>query len=474
MRWGWMCVAVALQLLVKHHAAATPVPPPVPASILIDAYTGQSLLEDNADALRAAGSLSGLMVVLLGLEQAALGTLPLDAPVTVHAGAAVGSRPRDTRTRNKAGGGGSTQIPLQADKVYVLSDLLKAVIISSSDSAIVAAAEAIGGSVPACLELMNARAQRLGMKNTRYSSLGGGASDTSAGSDVTTARDTALLARALLEHPQIPEWASLNGLPFDHGAILLRNANQLVGAVSGVDGLHVSSNREADNRIIATARRRSLRLVAVVLGAADSATRYAKAADLLEWGFAHYERVVVVRKGEHLNFPIPVTNGTAAQITPVAGQTFSLLARRGEERSFQVRYQLPAALMAPLERHQPIGELIVEEHGELMAVIPVLTARGVAANGMLSAATLPSGGCGARVRGVATSTRRPGWTRSRGVRQECGAGAAAAPGVFPPPSSSASRFSANVRTSSSGSLRAFSMKGRARSASRSESTSRAS
>jgi D-alanyl-D-alanine carboxypeptidase (penicillin-binding protein 5/6) len=382
MRWRWWArLGIALGLLGRE-ALTAPVALGSPASILIDAHTGQSLLEENADAPIPVGPLSQLMVLLLSLEQATLGVVRLDAAVTAPDTAAEHVVPADGGKRSKTPRLGPTQIVLQAGKAYVLADLLKALVISSSDSASVAAAQAIAGSVPACLELMNARAQRLGMKGTHYSTIAGPA----ATSDFTTARDIALLAQALVVYPQVLQWASLNGLPFDHGAILLRNANQLIGSVPGVDGLHVSSSRDAGNHIVATAQQRSLRLIAVVLGAADSATRYARAADLLEWGFAHYERLAVVKKGEHLNLPIPVMHGTVAQITPVAGQTFSLLSRRGEERNFQVRYQLPTVLMAPLKRHQQIGELIVEEQGKVIAVIPVLSPKTVAATGMLSAA----------------------------------------------------------------------------------------
>jgi D-alanyl-D-alanine carboxypeptidase (penicillin-binding protein 5/6) len=132
-----------------------------------------------------------------------------------------------------------------------------------------------------------------------------------------------------------------------------------------------------------------LRLIAIVAGAATSAERYNGAAELLEWGFARYERLEIVRKGEPLNFPIRVVHGSVAQLQPVAGKTFSLLRQRDEERDLQLRYQLPAILAAPLKRHQQIGEIIVEEKGELIAVVPVLSPAKVRATGILAAAVPP-------------------------------------------------------------------------------------
>ena len=74
------------------------------------------------------------------------------------------------------------------------------------------------------------------------------------------------------------------------------------------------------------------------------------------------------------------------KLTPVAGQAVSLLRRRDEERDLQIRYQVPAVIAAPVKRHQVIGELIVEEHGELVAVVPVVSPKSVAATSVLSTA----------------------------------------------------------------------------------------
>jgi D-alanyl-D-alanine carboxypeptidase (penicillin-binding protein 5/6) len=388
MRWRWWAVGLCFVLSrpLLQETGAAPARPPAAASILIDGLTGETLLEDGADTPRPAGSLNQLMVLLLAVERAALGALPLETPVTITAAAAPISARDGGRPRGKATAASAPPVLLKSDRTYVLSDLLKALVMSPADSAAAAVAEKIAGSIPACLELMNARAQRAGMVATRYSSLGGRSLNPSAGPDTTTARDMGRLAQALVRHRMVLEWASVSGLPFDRGSILLRNVNQLIGAVPGVDGLQVSSGGDGGYSIVATAQRRSLRLIAVVLGAPDSTARYRRAAELLEWGFAHYERLEVAKRGEHLNLPIRILNGSVSQITPVAGQTVSVLSGRDQERDLQVRYQFPAVLMAPVQRHQPVGEVIVEEKGKLIAVIPVVSPQSVASTSVLSAA----------------------------------------------------------------------------------------
>jgi D-alanyl-D-alanine carboxypeptidase (penicillin-binding protein 5/6) len=296
-RWGGV-VLVALTLDAAAAPAVVGGLERIPATILIEADSGQVLREQDADSPRSQGSLSQLMLLLISLEQSALGALPLEVPVTVSQGAV------------SAVATSGLRVPLRPDRAYLLSDLLKAVTIAGANDAAVGVAEAIAGSVGAGLELMNARAQRLGMTATHYRGIGGIKATAGTAPETTTARDLARLAQTLLRQQLVLEWAALSGVPFDQGAVLLRNTNQLLGAFPGADGLQTSSARSATGRasysIVATARRDNLRLIAVVLDAPDASARYSTAADLLEWGFAQYRRIDVARKGEPLNLPLQV------------------------------------------------------------------------------------------------------------------------------------------------------------------------
>lgn len=383
--WGGRSIALCL-LAIVVAGQATAAPLRTPAVVLFDVSSGQTLREQDAEGLRSAGSLYQLMVMLLTLEQANLGTMRLDVPVTVGDAAQPQARTVSAAPRQGAALRG---LGLHPQRPYLLSDLLKAVAVIGSDEAAIAVAEAISGSAAASIEAMNARAQRLGLTATRYVSLANG-SNPKEDSNQTCARDVARLAQALLTHPQVSEWATLSGLPFDDGGVLLRNANPLLGTVPGVDGLHVgqtpaSGKSSAGYHAVVTATRGSMRLAAVVVDAPDSDSRFRAALDLLEWGFARYERVEVVKRGERLNVPVEVEGGAVQAVTPIAGETFAVVRLRGEERNFQVRYQLPTTVIAPLERQQPVGEIIIEERGQVLAVIPALSPASVSATGVLSA-----------------------------------------------------------------------------------------
>lgn len=334
-------------------------------SILVEASTGQVLLEHRADDSVPVGSFGPLMVALLTLEQADLGTLPLDVPVAVGPGA-------------MAGGDDAAESPiaLSDERAYLLDDLVKALLVAGPANVAIAVAEAIAGSVQNCVAAMNARARRLGMSATRYEGVTTG---------TTSARDLARLAVAAARHENVLRWTAVTDMPFDEARAVLRNRNRLLGSFPGADGLAVSDGG-GKHGIVATAARGNLRLIAVVAGTPRSDERYQAAASLLERGFAGYERVDVIRRGERLMVSIRVDRAERARVTPVAGETLTLIRRRGQAGEVALRYQVASRLEAPLERWQQVGEVVVEEDGVVVGVVPAVLPADVAAAGLLATA----------------------------------------------------------------------------------------
>jgi serine-type D-Ala-D-Ala carboxypeptidase (penicillin-binding protein 5/6) len=385
--WGTLSILIVTVACVPRAGGLTPEGARAPSTVLIDGLTGQALQEHAADEPRPAGSFSQLMLVLLALEDADRGALSLDQSATLTTAPVAATAPG--RKAPKRPSAPPVLVPLEKGRPYPLRDVLRAVMLTAADDAVLALSETVAESPVALLDRMNARAQSLGMTATQFAVPLGMAPSNEPGSDVTSARDVARLAQALIGHTPVLEWTSVTGVPFDRGAALLRNTNQLIGKVAGADGLHCSSIRLGPSiesySIVATAQRGGLRLIAVALDAGDSAARYDTAAEALEWGFAHYERLEVVKEGDPMNFSIGVTAGAVKQVTPIAGATLSLLHGRDEERDLQVRYQVPTEIAAPVRRQQRLGELIVEENGELIAVIPLISPANVASTDLLSA-----------------------------------------------------------------------------------------
>lgn len=352
---------------VATAAVRNPELPPVGAyrsALLIDADTGATLYEHDAQRVWPQASLVKMMVALLAFEAIAAGEIDADEPV---------------RISRYASAMGGSQVFLRPGETIALSELLKAMLIASANDASAAVAEAIGGSPAEALDLMNRRARELGMSQTTYATLNGlPPARRGAQADVASARDLALLARRLLEIPEVLEVTSRSEVTFRGGRTRLHNTNHLVGRTAGVDGLKTGYYRMAGFNLIATASRDGMRLVAIVLGCPTLRSRFNLAEDLLEWGYANYSRLELVRAGEPLAFDVRVSNGSTASLRPVAGRGSSFLIRRGEAKELEVSFQVPATVAAPISANQALGEIIVRDGSEILAVIPAVAPRAVA------------------------------------------------------------------------------------------------
>jgi len=150
---------------------------------------------------------------------------------------------------------------------------------SANDMAVVLA-EGVSGSIEKFSDEMNAAARRLGMTQTNYVNPNGLPAD----EQITSARDLAILARALIR--EFPEYDSYWHIPaIKLGKRIYKNTNKLIDAYPGADGMKTGFICASGFNLVATATRDNKRLIAVVLGAPSSAARAMKAAQLLERGF---------------------------------------------------------------------------------------------------------------------------------------------------------------------------------------------
>jgi D-alanyl-D-alanine carboxypeptidase len=162
-----------------------------------------------------------------------------------------------------------------------VDNALKMLLVHSPNDIAVVLAEGISGSVEKFAEEMNAEAHRLGMAQTHYVNPNG----LPAAEQTTSARDLAILARALiLQFPEYDYYWHIASIRL--GKRIYRNTNGLIDAYPGTDGMKTGFTCASGYNLVATATRGGRRLIAVVLGAKSSTSRAVKAAQLLERGFA--------------------------------------------------------------------------------------------------------------------------------------------------------------------------------------------
>jgi len=262
-------------LLAAIFSGATSTAASYKGAIVIDVATGRTLFEQGADLVTPPASVTKLMTFLLVSEELASGRLSLSTGVTVNAEAA------------RMGG---SQVYLAQNEVFSVEDLLWALMVSSANDAAMALAIHVSGSRDAFVARMNARARELEMNNTTFTSPHGlpPSSRRIEDGDLTTARDLARLSVYLLEKTNIIHYASMKERVFRPGPrqIDMRNHNNLLGKVAGVDGLKTGFTRGAGFCLAATALRDGRRVVAVTMGSPESRVRDLEIADLLEKAFA--------------------------------------------------------------------------------------------------------------------------------------------------------------------------------------------
>jgi D-alanyl-D-alanine carboxypeptidase (penicillin-binding protein 5/6) len=252
--------------------------------IAIDAATGALLAGENPDVSNPPASMTKLMTFAVLHDKLAAGTLTLQTMVKVDAADA------------KIGG---TQVYLDPRESFSVEDLIYAMMIQSANDAAHALARTAAGSVPAFVELMNAKARELGMHSTQFRTPHGlpPASRRLSDGDLSTPRDFALLCRYLVQNTDILKYTSVRERAFGvgraKGPVVMINHNKLLGKVAGVDGLKTGYTASAGYCISISGERNGRRVIVVVMGAfgpnrAIDRGRYRdiKAIELLDRGFA--------------------------------------------------------------------------------------------------------------------------------------------------------------------------------------------
>lgn len=264
MRAFWTSAAALAALIVFSAGYARAGGP----ALVFDPADGQVLYAEDADDQWHPASLTKIMTAYLTFEAIKAGKLTLDQRI-----------PYSARAQAQP----PMKLGLHVGATLTVDQALKAVIIKSANDVAVVLAEAVSGSQAEFSALMNRTAQRLGMTRSMFVN----ASGLPAPLQVTTARDLAKLARAVVkDYPQHSAYWSMFNAKI--GKILIGTHNGLLRSFEGADGMKTGFICDSGYNVVASATRDGHQLMAVVLGEATGAKRTIRAASLLEHGFQSY------------------------------------------------------------------------------------------------------------------------------------------------------------------------------------------
>lgn len=334
------------------------------AALLMEYKTGEILFAVNEHEKLYPASLTKIMTMLLALEALERGEISLDDQVPV--------------TKYAESMGGST-IFLSAGDVVDMESLLIGMAVGSANDASVAVAEYISGSETGFVEIMNRRADELGMKNTNFVNANGLHHD----DHYTTAFDVALMSRELMSYPIFTRWVSIwmdeNFLEgkIKSEKVYLSNTNRLIHYYEGCDGVKTGYTDKAMHCISATAEKDGTRFIAVVLNSPSSDIRYEEAQDLLNYGFANFYTLELADKREKVA-RLPVEKGTAREIDILTTENLSLLIKKGDEPQYRTELELPKRLEAPVLIEKKVGKIKVMQGDTILKEVDLEVARDVA------------------------------------------------------------------------------------------------
>ncbi len=324
--------------------------PACKSAVLMEASTGKVLYQQNPEEAMPPASVTKIMTLLLVMEAIERGELHWDERISASAHAA---------------SMGGSQIFLKEGEQMTARDLIKSVVIASANDAAVALAERVAGSEDAFVARMNERAHELGMTSTHFENTNG--LDDTAQNHVTSAKDIAIMSRALIAHPDILTYSSIWMDTIRNGAFGLTNTNRLVRFYRGCNGLKTGSTRKAGFCISVTAERDGMTLICVIMGAEDRDTRNAAATQLLDWGFATYG--LYQAAPEPLE-PLYVTGGRQDTV-PLAYPSFTAVLPKADIVSVERKIDVPKSLPAPIRAGEAVGTVIFTCKGNSIGEIAV-------------------------------------------------------------------------------------------------------
>jgi D-alanyl-D-alanine carboxypeptidase (penicillin-binding protein 5/6) len=349
-----LAVLAAAALLWPPGLAAAREAPKISAraAVVVEARDGRVLFARSHRDRRRVASATKLMTALVSLERLRL-------------------RRRLSASPYRAGAAES-RINLRPGERMAVVDLMRALLLESANDAAVTLARGAAGSVRAFVQRMNARARRLRLTDTHYANPIG----FDEAGNFSSALDLSRLARELLRNDTFATIVDMSSARLATGSRprVIENRNRLVARVRWIDGVKTGHTLEAGYVLVASGKRKGVRLVSVVLGAPSEAQRDSDTLSLLDHGFGFYRRARVVRAGRELASAEAAFYGDR-RIGLTTRRDATVTVRRGER--VRTRIEAPDELEGPLERGARVGTVSVFRAGKRVRALPLVTAEPV-------------------------------------------------------------------------------------------------
>ncbi len=361
---------LALFTVTAQAATIVPSPPQLAAKayLLVDADSGAVLAEHNADMPLPPASLTKMMTSYVLATEINEGRVANSDMVAVS---------ENAWSQNPIFAG-SSLMWIEPGKDVSIEDLQRGIIISSGNDSTVAVAEHLAGSEAVFAEMMNTHAEKLGMVDTYYVNSHGLPHP----DHVTTARDLATLAKAMInDHPE--QYAIYKEREFTYNDIKQYNRNSLLAEDPTVDGLKTGYTQEAGYCLVASAERRDMRLISVVLGTRSTNARKNDTRSLLNYGFRFFETSTLFEAGQELEKP-RIWKGQQDYVPVGILEETVLTLPRGKKKHLATSVEMQQDIEAPIAVGDELGTVVMSLDGETVYRGPVVALAAVEPGGFFA------------------------------------------------------------------------------------------
>ena len=359
--------AIGILLLISAIAPATAYAESAALSIsskeaILMSEDGQVLFECNATEKRPIASMTKIMTLLCTYDAIDSGKVSLNDDVVAS---------------SRAASMGGSQVFLDANATYKLENLIKSIVVCSANDSCVAVAEHLEGSVENFVAKMNAKAKELGLVATHFENCTG----LPAVSQYSCAKDVGTMLSKLITHPHYFTCANIWMEDFVHpsGRVTgMTNTNKLVRFYDGCDGGKTGYTSEAQHCLAATAKRGDTRVIAVVVGAPDSQTRFKEVSDMFNYAFANYESKLYLAQNSSVG-SVSVKGGKEDCVEAVADGKLLAFGKKGNT-DCQVNVELVESVKAPVACGDVVGTAtLVDSNGAVLGQVNLVAKTDVTA-----------------------------------------------------------------------------------------------
>ncbi len=345
-----ICPAINLNLAIATNLKTEELCEPkitAKSALLVDYTSGKVLYQKNAEEKLPIASMTKLASLGVIFDAINKGAIKENDSVLVS---------------ENAGSVGGSSAFLDAGSSYKVTDLIKTVIIASANDSTVALAEYVAGSEDVFVSRMNKFAKNLGLTNTNFVN----ATGLPEKEHYSTASDMAKIYRVVASNPLYKKYAKIWMDDFIHPSgrkTGLVNTNRLIKTFDGIDGGKTGYTDSAKFCLTTSATRGSTRLIAVIIGAGDSKTRFAEASSLLGYGFSNYESKLIVNSQLPVSVLSPAKSKETVEVYP--SRDCVILNSKMEENSYSTDIKLND-ISAPISAGGVVGKMFVFDKNNMV------------------------------------------------------------------------------------------------------------